>query len=69
MVFAAADTSRNYIKWETDLAANLSEYLPELRPSELIFNILGYMPLNSSFVNFIKEGIKIDKKDRAILQL
>ncbi len=69
MVFAAADTSRNYIKWETDLAANLSEYLPELRPSEFIFNILGYMPLNSSFVNFIKEGIKIDKKDRAILQL
>ncbi|MCL4379140.1 MAG: AsnC family transcriptional regulator [Candidatus Marsarchaeota archaeon] len=69
LIFAAADTPRNYIRWETDLAVNLSDYLPELRPSEFIFDLLGYMPLNSSFVNYIKEGIKIDRKDRLILQM
>ncbi len=69
LILAAADTPMNYMKWETDLAANLSDYLPVLRPSEFIINMLGYMPLNSSFVDFIKEDIKIDKKDRGILRL
>ncbi len=69
LIFAAADTSKNYIKWETDLAANLSDYLPELRPSEFVFDLLGYMPLNNAFVDYIKEEIKIDKQDRRILQL
>ena len=69
LIFVAADTAKNYIKWETDLAANLSEYLPELRPSEFVFDLLGYMPLNNTFVNYIKDEIKIDKKDRMILQL
>ncbi len=69
LIFAAADTPTNYIKWETDLASNLSDYVPLLRPSEFISNLLGYMPLNSTFVNFIKEGIKVDKTDREILKL
>lgn len=66
LIFAAADTSNNYIRWETELAANLSEYLPELRPSSYVQAHLGYMPLNDSFVDFI-EGA--DKKDMLILQL
>ena len=69
LIFAAADTPRNYIRWETDLAINLSEYLPELRPSEFVFDLLGYMPLNNAFVNHIKEVIKIDRKDKLILQM
>ncbi len=66
LIFAAADTSNNYIRWETELAVNLSEYLPELRPSSYIQANLGYMPLNDSVVNFIDRA---DKKDKLILQL
>ncbi len=69
LIFVAAETSRNYIKWETDLAANLSDYFPDLRPSEFVFDLLGYMPLNNAFVNYIKEEVKVDRKDRLILQL
>jgi DNA-binding Lrp family transcriptional regulator len=69
LIFVAADTPKNYIKWETDLAANLSDYLPELRPSEFVFDLLGYMPLNNAFVNYVKEELKIDRKDRMILRL
>lgn len=68
-IFAASDHSSNYYRWETNLAAGLSEYLPELRPSSYVEAHLGYMPLNSGFVNFIKEEIRVDKKDRQILQL
>jgi DNA-binding Lrp family transcriptional regulator len=68
-IFAAADTSDNYIRWETNLAANLSEYLPEVRPSSYVQVHLGYMPLGNSFVDHIKEIIKIDKKDKLILRL
>lgn len=67
-IFAAADTPNNYIRWETELAANLSEYLPELRPSSYVQTHLGYMPLNGSFANFTKERTGIDSKDRRILQ-
>ncbi|MDE1873589.1 MAG: Lrp/AsnC family transcriptional regulator [Candidatus Micrarchaeota archaeon] len=69
LVFAAADTPGDYLKWETDLAIGLSDYLPELRPSEFVFPHLGYMPLNSSFVNFVGEEMKIDSKDRRILEI
>ena len=69
ILFAATNSPANYIRWETNLAANLSDYLPELRPSEFIVNTLGYLPLNSDFVNFIKEGIKVDKTDKSILKL
>ncbi|MDE1854874.1 MAG: AsnC family transcriptional regulator [Candidatus Micrarchaeota archaeon] len=69
VIFAATDSPMGYMKWETDLASNLSDYLPELRPSEYIHEVLGYMPLDNSFVDHIKEVIKIDKKDRQILQL
>ncbi len=68
LVFAAADTPVNYIKWETDLAAALSDYVPEVRPSEFVFPQLGYVPLNDTFVDFIREEIKADKKDRQILR-
>ncbi len=69
LVFAAADTPGNYLKWETDLATGLSDYLPTLRPSEFVFPHLGYMPLNSSFVNFVGDEMRIDAKDRRILEI
>jgi DNA-binding Lrp family transcriptional regulator len=68
LVFAAADTPINYIRWETDLAANLSDYEPELRPSEFVFPQLGFVPLSDGFVDFIREEIRADKKDRQILR-
>jgi DNA-binding Lrp family transcriptional regulator len=68
LIFAAADTPINYIKWETDLAANLSDYAPELRPSEFVFPQLGYVPLNDSFTEFIGKEMRADKKDRQILR-
>ncbi len=68
LVFAAADTPINYIKWETGLAAALSDYVPELRPSEFVFPQLGYVPLGDNFVDFIREEIKTDRKDRQILR-
>ncbi len=69
LLFVAADTPMNYMKWETDIAVKLSKYLPEFRPSEYIFDMLGFMPLNDSFVDFIKEGIKADATDRALLRI
>ncbi|MCL5675373.1 MAG: winged helix-turn-helix transcriptional regulator [Candidatus Marsarchaeota archaeon] len=69
LIFAATDTPINYTLWETSLATNLSEYLPDLRPSEFIFPQLGFVPLNDEFVNFIREEIKVDKYDRQILKL
>lgn len=69
LIFAAADTPINYTLWETDLAANLSEYMPDLRPSEFVFPQLGYVPLNDSFVDFIREELKTDKHDKQILKL
>ncbi len=69
LIFAAADTPINYTLWETDLAAKLSDYLPDLRPSEFVFPQLGYVPLNDSFVDFISEGLKTDKYDKQILRL
>ncbi|MDE1873516.1 MAG: Lrp/AsnC family transcriptional regulator [Candidatus Micrarchaeota archaeon] len=68
-IFAAADTANNYVRWETELVSNLAEYLPELRPSSYMQANLGYMPLNSYFANFIKSDVKVDKKDKLILQL
>ncbi len=69
IIFAATDTPINYTKWETDLAAGLSDYLPDLRPSEFVFPQLGYVPLNDAFVDFIREEIKADKGDRQILRI
>jgi DNA-binding Lrp family transcriptional regulator len=68
LVFAAADTPINYIKWETDLAANLSDYAPELQPSEFVFPQLGYVPLNDTFTDFISKEMRADKKDKLILK-
>ncbi len=65
-IFAAADTSDNYIQWETNLASNLSEYLPELYPSSYVQVHLGYMPMNDNFAEFVKG---IDSKDKQILKL
>ncbi len=69
VIFAAADTPRNYIEWETALTEKLSDYVPELRPSDFMYAHLGYIPLNGAFVNFVREDIKVDRKDRLILQL
>ena len=69
LIFAAADTPINYTLWETNLATNLSEYLPDFRPSEFFFPQLGFVPLNDEFVNFIREEIKADKYDKQILRL
>lgn len=69
LIFAATDTPINYTLWETDLAANLSDYLADLRPSEFVFPQLGFVPLNESFVDFIRGEIKTDAYDKAILRL
>ena len=69
LIFAATDTPINYTLWETDLAANLSDYQADLRPSEFVFPQLGYVPLNDSFVDFIREEMKTDKYDKQILKL
>lgn len=69
LIFAAADTPINYIKWETDLAANLSDYSPYLRPSEFVFPQLGYVPLNDAFTDFIGKEMRADKRDRLILKV
>ena len=69
VIFAATDTPINYTLWETDLAANLSDYTPDLRPSEFVFPQLGFVPLNDSFVDFIRAEIKTDKYDKTMLRL
>ena len=68
LVFAAAGSPISYIRWETDITAALSDYTPEIRPSEFVFPQLGYVPLSDDFVNFIREEIKTDKKDKQILK-
>ncbi len=67
LLFAAADTPINYIKWETDLNASMAEYIPEMRPSEFVFPQLGYIPLNNHFADFVRKEMKVDGKDRDML--
>ena len=69
LIFAAADTPINYTLWETDLAASLSDYQADLRPSEFVFPQLGYVPLNYAFVDFIRVELRTDKYDKQILKL
>ncbi len=69
LIFAATDTPINYTLWETKLASDLSNYLVDIRPSEFVFPQLGYVPLNESFVNFIRGELKVDNEDKEILKL
>ena len=68
-IYARSADPVSYIKWETNLASELSEYRPLLKPSEFVVSQFGFWPLGSSFVNEINESVKADSKDRQILTL
>ncbi|MCW6160245.1 MAG: winged helix-turn-helix transcriptional regulator [Candidatus Micrarchaeales archaeon] len=68
-IFAWAGDSLSYIKWETYMASELSEFRPIIKSSELILDRFGFWPLNDSFVDELHESIKLDKTDKKILAL
>ena len=69
LMFVVADTPINYIAWETNMAANISEYSPSVRPSEFVFPQLGFIPLSETFTGFIREEFRLDTKDKLILKI
>lgn len=68
-IYARAADPVKYIKWETYIASELSEYRPVLKPSEFVVAHFGYWPLQDSFVDEINESTKLGKKDKEMLIL
>ncbi|MDE1832799.1 MAG: Lrp/AsnC family transcriptional regulator [Candidatus Micrarchaeota archaeon] len=69
IIYARTSDPISYIKWETRLASELSDYGPVIRPSEFVLAQFGYMPLTESFVDSINPRIKLTEKDRELLRL
>lgn len=69
VVIATASNPIEYIIWETKLMEDLSDYGPQVKPSDIAYMALGFIPLNDSFVNDISKEIKVDEGDKSLLQL
>ena len=69
VVIATAGNPVEYIVWETKMIEELSDYLPLVKPSDIAFMSLGFVPLNDSFVNDISKSIKVDEGDKRLLRL
>ena len=70
LIYAVTGNPVDYIRWETKVASELSEYGVVIRPSEYVFAHFGYMPLSNDFVGFIdKYNKQIDDDDKRILSL
>jgi DNA-binding Lrp family transcriptional regulator len=68
-IYARVGDPVSYIRWETYIASELSEYRPIMQPSEFVVAHMGFWPLNDMFVNDISKTIKLDEKDRQMLTL
>ncbi|MDE1810564.1 MAG: Lrp/AsnC family transcriptional regulator [Candidatus Micrarchaeota archaeon] len=69
IIYARTSDPISYIKWETHLASELSDYGAVIRPSEFVIAQFGYMPLNDSFVDNIHSEVKLTQKDKLLLRL
>lgn len=69
VVVATASNPIDYIVWETRLAEKLSEYTPNMKPSDISFLNFGYIPLSDSFVYDIRKEMKISSGERELLRL
>ena len=69
IIYARTSDPVSYIKWETHLAAELSDYGPIIKPSEFVLAQFGYMTLTDSFVDSINPRIKLTEKDKQLLRL
>ncbi len=68
IIYARAGDPVSYIRWETYISSELSEYGAVIRPSEFVLSHFGYFPLQDDFVDDIK-SIKLSEKDKKILKL
>ncbi|HUY70535.1 MAG TPA: winged helix-turn-helix transcriptional regulator [Candidatus Baltobacteraceae bacterium] len=69
IIYARTSDPISYIKWETHLATELSDYGAVIKPSEFIIAQFGYMPLTDSFVDSINPRIKLTASDKKLLKL
>lgn len=68
-IYARTNDPISYIKWETYIASELSEYRPILKPSEFVVAHFGFWPIDNSFIDEIEESTKLDKTDKKVLAL
>jgi DNA-binding Lrp family transcriptional regulator len=69
LIYAVAGTAENYIRWETKLAEDLSQFGARVMPSRYVFSHIGHFPLDDSFTDLISDDYKLDKKDKQLLRL
>ena len=68
LIYARASDPVSYIRWETYLASELSDYGATIWPSEFVVTHFGYFPLQDDFIEDIKEG-GLNEKDKRILKI
>ncbi len=68
-IYARASDPASYIRWETAVAEELSEYRPLLRPSECTVAQFGFWPLDGGFVDDISASVKVNELDKRMLRL
>ncbi len=67
ILHTVAENPMKYLAWENHMATLLSEYEPEIKPSEFVFAQFGYLPLQTSIIN--SANLDINEKDKKLLSL
>lgn len=67
ILHVVADSSMDYMVWESLLPGKLADYGVELRPSQLMLTNFGYIPMAKSTLHEMAHGI--NEKDRELLAL
>ncbi len=70
LVYALTASGEEYMRWETKLSVQLSKYGAEMRPSQLVTEHTGFVPLISSSLERVDfERFGFDDTDKRILTL
>lgn len=70
LIYASAISGNDYMQWETRLAVRLARYGAEVRPSQLVTEHTGFIPLlSSSLEKCDVRRFGIDDTDKKLLML
>ncbi len=70
LIYALSSSGNDYMKWETKLSVKLARYGAEIRPSQLVTEHTGFIPiLSSSLEKADVRKFGIDDIDKTILML
>ena len=67
LVIAVSKSGSAYMRWETALAYSLAEYKPQLRPSQIAFMHIGFIPIDNALLETLEPGKGLDSLDKQIL--